>query len=142
MKALIAIALPILISAGAAASPGGSYSGKWPVTVALPPQFAKTDCLTLIDNATVGSPHSGTVTSSGGIAPGLSGTFQVINGLLVVNLQSGSDTGEVVFVTFIAHAHNGEVGDGVFSNPGFIVAPLAFGPKGGCFPPDHSSEPR
>jgi hypothetical protein len=133
MKALIAAALPILISAGAAAAPSGSYSGNWPVMVKLPPQFANTACLTLVDNGTAGSPHSGPVTASGDMVGGLSGTFQVVDNLIVVNLQTGSDTGEVVFLSFIAPARDGAIGNGVFNEPGYLpVAALSFGRKNGC----------
>ena len=109
------------------------YSGNWPVTAELPPHFGNTGCLTLVDNSTAGSPHSGPVTASGDLAGGLSGTFQVINNLLVVNLQTGSDTGEVVFLSFIAPARGGVIGNGVFNEPGYLaVAPLTVGKKGGC----------
>ena len=132
MKALIAIALPILISAGAAAAQSGSYSGNWPITVKLPPQFGHTGCLALTDNGTAGSPHSGPVTSSGDLGD-LSGTFQVVKDLLVVNLESTSFSGEVVWISYIARAHDGQVGKGFYNNPGFFAAaPLAFGEKGGC----------
>jgi hypothetical protein len=91
----------------------------------MPPHFGDTDCLTLEDN--------GTVTSTGDIAPGLSGVFQVVKGLLVVNLEAGSGNGEVQYITFIARAHDGQIGDGVFNSPGVVpVEPLKFGPKGGC----------
>jgi hypothetical protein len=134
MKALIAILLPVLISAGAAASGSGSYTGNWPVTVKLPPQFANKACFTLTDNGSAGSLHSGPVTSSGDMTGDLSGTFQVVKDLLVVNLESGSDTGEVVWLSFIAPAHDGQiVGKGLFNDPGyFAAAPLSFGKKGGC----------
>ena len=63
----------------------------------------------------------------------MSGKFQVVNNLIVVNLQSGSDTGEVVFLSFIARAINGDIGSGVFNEPGYLpVASLAFGRKGSC----------
>ena len=135
MKALIAIALPILIAASAAAAHSGSYTGNWPVTVKLPPQFGNTACLTLTDNGQAGSRHSGPVTSFGDLTGNLSGTFQVVRDLLVVNLQSGSSTGEVVWVSFIAPALNGQIGNGFFNDPGFspaAAAPLTFGVKGGC----------
>jgi hypothetical protein len=135
MKAIIAIALPILLSVGvAAASQGGSYTGNWPVKVKLPPQFGNTDCLSLTDNGSSGSPHSGPVTSTGDLAPGLSGTFQVVEGLLVVNLQGGSDNGEVYYLTFIAPAHDGQItGKGVYNDPGYFpVEQLTFGKNGGC----------
>lgn len=133
MKSLIAIVLPILISASAAAAQSGSYSGDWPVKVTLPPQFGNTACFTLTDDGTAGSRHSGPVTSSGDLTGDLSGTFQVVRDLLVVNLESRSGTGEVVWVSFIAPAHDGQIGKGLYNNPGFSPdAPLKFGKKGGC----------
>ncbi|HEX4080922.1 MAG TPA: hypothetical protein VHX61_18825 [Rhizomicrobium sp.] len=136
MKALIAIVLPVLIAASAAAAQSGSYSGNWPVKAKLPPQYGNTGCLTLTDNGTDGSPHSGPVTSSGDLTGGLSGTFQVVKGLLVVNLQGGSGNGEVYYLSFIAPAHDGKItGKGVFNDPGVFpvaVAPLTFGENGGC----------
>ncbi|HEY1745894.1 MAG TPA: hypothetical protein VGG11_03895 [Xanthobacteraceae bacterium] len=133
MKALTPIVLPILIAASAAAAQSGSYSGNWPVKVRLPPHFGNTDCLTLTDNGTDGSPHSGPVSSTGDIAPGLTGTFQVVRGLLVVNLEDASE-GQVTYLSFIAPARDGQItGKGVFNDPGFFaVAPLTFGENGGC----------
>jgi hypothetical protein len=136
MKKLLAIAImtPMLISAsGAAVAKNGSYTGSWPVKAELPPQFGNTGCLTLVDNGSDGSPHSGPVTGSGDLGGGLTGTFQVVDNLLVVNLQSGSDTGEVVYISFIAPARNGKIGNGVFNEPGYLAAAsLTFGKKGTC----------
>lgn len=134
MKLRLAYAtLVAAICASAAAAQSVSYSGNWPVTVKLPPQFADTGCLKLLDNGSAGSSHSGQVTSSGDLAGGLSGTFQVVDGLLVANLESGSQTGEVVFLSFIARASDGNIGTGVFNEPGYLpVSPLSFGKKGGC----------
>jgi len=136
MKNLLAIAImtPMLIAAsGTALAKSGLYTGSWPVTAKLPPQFGNTGCLTLVDNGSAGSPHSGPVTGSGDLGGGLSGTFQVVDNLLVVNLQSGSDTGEVVYLSFIAPARNGNIGNGVFNEPGYLAAAsLTFGKKGAC----------
>jgi hypothetical protein len=123
----------VLVSAGAALANSGSYTGSWPVTANLPPQFGNTGCLALVDNGSAGSPHSGPVTATGDLGGGLSGTFQVVDNLLVVNLESGSDNGEVVYLSFIAPARKGNVGNGVFNEPGyFAAASLTFGKKGGC----------
>jgi hypothetical protein len=133
MKAIFAAALPMLLSTAAAASQGVSYSGNWPVTANLPPHFGNTACVTLTDNGTEGSPHSGPVTATGDMTGNLTGTFQVVNSLLTVNLESQSDNGEVVYISFIARAHNGNIGHGIFNDPGyFAVASLSFGAKGGC----------
>ncbi|HLY07312.1 MAG TPA: hypothetical protein VKR31_16320 [Rhizomicrobium sp.] len=123
----------VLTSGTALAGSSFSYTGSWPVKVRMPPHFADTDCLVLTDNGTAGSPHSGPVSASGDMTGDLSGTFQVVKGLLVVNLESGSGTGEVVWITFIGHAHDGQIGAGVFNEPGYFpVEPLTFGQKGGC----------
>jgi hypothetical protein len=135
MKMLLALTAStfMLVSAGAALAKSGSYTGSWPVTAKLPPQFGNTGCLALVDNGSAGSPHSGPVTASGDLGGGLAGTFQVVDNLLVVNLQSGSDNGEVVYLSFIAPAHNGSIGNGVFNEPGYLAAAsLTFGKKGSC----------
>jgi hypothetical protein len=133
---MLALAATVVaaISASAAMAASGSYSGNWPAKVKMPSHFANTACLSLTDNGTDGSPHSGPVSSSGDMTGELSGAFQVVNGLLVVNLQAGSDNGEVYYLSFIAPAKDGRiVGKGVFNDPGsFPVEPLVFGEKGGC----------
>jgi hypothetical protein len=110
-----------------------SYTGSWPVNVTLPPQFAHTACLSLVDSGTNG-PHSGSASLSGPMAGNvtLTGTFQVINHLLVATVESGSDTGEVVYLLFIAPAADGELGKGVYENPGLLSGAATFGTKGGC----------
>jgi hypothetical protein len=115
-----------------------SYSGNWPLKVDLPPQFGDTACLTLVDNGTGGAPHSGSASISGPLVGStLSGTFLVINHLLVPtiedpSLESGSNAGLV----FIAPAGDGELGKGVFENVygggDFLSGALTFGKNGGC----------
>jgi hypothetical protein len=110
-----------------------SYSGNWPVNVKLPPQFAHTACLSLVDSGT-GGQHSGSASLSGPMVGSttLTGTFQVINHLLVAAIESGSDTGEVVYMLFIAPAADGDLGKGVYEEPGFLSGAATFGTKGGC----------
>jgi hypothetical protein len=110
-----------------------SYSGNWPVNVSLPPQFAHTACLSLTDTGTNGQ-HSGAASLSGPMVgtTTLSGTFQVINHLLVAAIESGSDTGEVVYMLFIGPAADGDLSKGVYEEPGFLSGALTFGTKGGC----------
>jgi hypothetical protein len=78
---------------------GQSYSGNWPVSVDLPPQFGHTACLTLVDNGSAGAPHSGSASIFGPLMGTTLpyGTFQVVNHLLVVTIQAQSDTGLVFF---------------------------------------------
>ena len=133
MTRYFAAILCVGLASNAAASDGGSYSGKWLVTAKLPPHFGDTECVALVDDGSAGSKHSGPVTANGDMAENVSGTFQVINGLLVVNLQLGSETGEVVYMSFIARARDGMIGSGLFNEPGyFAAAPLSFGAKGSC----------
>ena len=110
-----------------------SYSGSWPANVTLPPGFAHTACLSLVDSGTNGQ-HSGSASLSGPMVGTTTqtGTFQVINHLLVATFQTGSDTGEVVYQLFIAPAADGDLGKGVYEEPGFLSGAAAFGTKGGC----------
>jgi hypothetical protein len=110
-----------------------SYTGNFPVNVKLPPQFAHTACLSLVDTGTNGQ-HSGSASLSGPLVgtTTLTGTFQVINHLLVATIQSGSETGEVVYELFIAPAADGDLSKGVYEEPGFLSGAAAFGTKGGC----------
>jgi hypothetical protein len=110
-----------------------SYTGNWPVNVALPPHFAHTACLALVDTGT-GGHHSGSASLSGPMAGSTTqtGTFQVINNLLVASFPTGSETGEVVYELFIALATDGDLGAGAFEEPGFLSGATTFGTKGGC----------
>jgi hypothetical protein len=110
-----------------------SYTGSFPVNVTLPPQFAHTACLSLVDSGTNGQ-HSGSVSLSGPMVgtTTLTGTFQVTNHLLVATVQTGSDTGEVVYMLFIAPAADGDLAKGVYEEPGFLSGAATFGAKGGC----------
>jgi hypothetical protein len=110
-----------------------SFSGNFPVDVALPPHFAHTGCLTLVDTGK-GGHHSGSASLSGPMAGSSTetGTFQVINNILVASFATGSDTGEVVYELFIAPATDGDLGAGVFEEPGFLSGATTFGTKGGC----------
>jgi hypothetical protein len=110
-----------------------SYSGNWPVNVALPPHFAHTACLALVDTGT-GGHHSGSASLSGPMVGSTTetGTFQVTNNLLVATFATGSETGEVVYELFIAPATDGDLGAGVFEEPGFLSGATTFGTKGGC----------
>jgi hypothetical protein len=139
---MIAAALPIFalalmphdVTAAETAATAVSYSGKYLVTAALPPEFGNTACLQLVDDGSAGSQHSGSATSTGDLAD-LSGEFQVVNNILVVNLQAGSNTGEVVFVQLIAPASNGIIGNGVYNHGGFFPTAsfaLTFSKRGGC----------
>jgi hypothetical protein len=113
-----------------------SYSGKWPVTVSHSQQANGAYCITLKDDGSRLFAHSGqaSLTSAGTSLP--YGTFQLIDGLLTVTLQSQSDTGSNAGLVFTARAHQGALGKGVFDNVyggEEVESGLAvFGPKGGC----------
>lgn len=133
-SSLMAAALPIVgfgLTPGAAVAQ--SYSGSWPVNVALPPHFAHTACLTLVDDGT-GGQHSGSASLSGAMVGGnaQTGTFQVISHLLVATFEAGSETGEVTYSLFIAPASDGDLGKGVYEEPGYLSGALTVGEKGGC----------
>jgi len=110
-----------------------SYSGSFPVKVALPPHDANTACLTLVDTGKNGQ-HSGSAKLSGDMAGNTTqtGTFQVLNHLLVATFETGSDTGEVVYSLFIAPAADGDLSPGAYEEPGFVSGAASFGTKGGC----------
>jgi len=109
-----------------------SYSGSFPVNVVLPPHYAHTACLTLVDSGTNGQ-HSGSASLSGPmVTTTQTGTFQVINHLLVATFQTGSDTGEVVYSLFIAPAADGDLSNGAYEEPGYLSGATTFGTKGGC----------
>ena len=139
MSSLVVVVL-LLAAVGFAPSTAmaQSYSGKWPVNVALPPHDGHTGCITLVDNGSNGAPHSGSATISGSLVGGTLpyGTFQVINNLLVVTIQASSDTGSNAGLVFIAPALNGSLGSGVFENvyggENSISGALTVGKNGGC----------
>ena len=109
-----------------------SYSGSFPVNVVLPPHYAHTACLTLVDSGTNGQ-HSGSASLSGPmVTTTQTGTFQVINHLLVATFQAGSDTGEVVYSLFIAPAADGDLSNGAYEEPGYLSGATTFGTQGGC----------
>ena len=105
--ALAILAFPLMSNAAMAQS----YSGSWPVIANLLPQFAHTACLALVDSGKNGQ-HSGSALLSGPMVGSttLTGTSQVINHLLVATIESGSDTGEVVYLLFITPAAEGDLG--------------------------------
>jgi hypothetical protein len=128
--AAIALAAFALSSNAAMAQ---SYTGNYAVNVKLPPQFAHTACLALADTGS-GGQHSGSATLSGAMVGNttLTGTFQVTNHILVATIESGSDTGEVVYMLFIAPAADGDLSKGVYENPGLLSGAATFGNKASC----------
>src|ERR1700727_1201480 len=110
-----------------------SYSVSFPVKVALPPHDANTACLTLVDTGKNGQ-HSGSASLSGDMAGNTTqtGTFQVLNHLLIATFETGSDTGEVVYSLFIAPAADGDLSPGAYEGPCYASGAATFGARGGC----------
>ena len=138
-RSLLVAALPMaafVLAPGAAMAQ--SYTGSWPVHVALPPQFADTACLKLVENGTAGAPHGGSASLSGPMVGDITdvGTFIIVNHLLVVTIQAESDTGSNAGLVFIVPASDGDLGKGVYENvyggEDFISGALSLGAKGGC----------
>ena len=138
--AFTATAMPLLAFAlTPSAASAQSFTGSFPATVTQSKGANGTYCLTLTDNGSVGFPHSGQASATGanlGNSP-LSGTFQVINGLIVVTIESASSgTGQNAGLVFTAHAANGTIGKGVyevvFDGQELDSGVLVFGVKNGC----------
>ncbi len=138
IRILMAAVLPIVAFAlTPSAAMGQSYSGNWPVTLTQAPHGNGTYCLTLTDNGAFGWPHSGEASLSGGKLDGtLYGTFQLIDGLLVVTIEAPGATGQNAGLVFIGHASSGHIGKGVYDEvyggEEFDSGVLAFGVKNGC----------
>jgi hypothetical protein len=133
VKSLLALAL--VLASGTAMA--GAYSGKYPVTLThAMPGNGGTYCLTLVDNGSVGWPHSGqaSLSSKNGTLP--YGSFQLIGGFLVATIQSSSDTGDNAGLVFIAPVSNGVLGAGtfdeVYGGEEMVSAVATFGAKNGC----------
>jgi len=136
MSSLMVLAL---LGAAFGLTPGSaaaqSYSGNYSLKASLPPGFGDTGCLTLVDNGTVNGVHSGTATISGDLGGQGSGSFVIINSLLVINFDDGgegvSSTGVVV-----AHATKGNLSTGflenVYAGYAYPYGALSFGQKGSC----------
>lgn len=131
-----AATLPMAVSGRAAMAV--SYSGNWPLREThtqhgnQPP-----DCLTLTDNGSLGWPHSGPASLTvPGVSGSLTGTFQLIDHLLVATIQSQSNTGQNAGLVFIGPASSGNIGNGTFDNvfagEELVSGVLEFGMKGGC----------
>ena len=137
MKTIGAFAALLLVTTVATAG-GVSYSGKWPATVTHS-QYGSgnaTYCITLTDDGSRGWPHSGQASLTGQNVSLPYGTFQLIDGLLTVTLQSQSDTGQNAGLVFSARAKQGSLGRGIFDEvyggEEFDSGAVSFGPKGGC----------
>jgi hypothetical protein len=145
----IAVATAIVVPANAAMargfspararifSPAGqSYTGNWPVTVTHSRGANGTGCLTLMDNGSLGWPHSGQASLVFNGVKFTFGTFQLIDGDLVTTIQSQGASGQNEGLVFAASAANGNIGkgfyDGVYGGEEIDSGVLVFGMKGGC----------
>ena len=138
-RSLMVAALPMAVFALApGAAMAQSYTGSWPVHVALPPQFADTACLKLVENSSAGAPHGGSASLSGPMVGDITdvGTFIIVNHLLVVTIEAASDTGSNAGLVFIVPASDGGLGKGVYEDvyggEDFLSGALTLGAKGGC----------
>ncbi|MGC1373773.1 MAG: hypothetical protein WA824_16680 [Candidatus Sulfotelmatobacter sp.] len=135
IRTFIAMALPIVAFA-LASSPAmaQSYTGNWPATVSQSHRANGTYCITLTDDGSLGWPHSGEAT----LVPAQGtdfGTFQVIDGVLMVTFTQPGGTAENGALLFIASASDGRIGKGAyeqFYGTEIDSGVLVFGAKGGC----------
>lgn len=138
IRIFMATVLPIVAFAlTPSAAMAQSYSGNWPVTVTQTQHSNGTFCLTLSDDGSLGFPHSGQASVTGHKLDGtLYGTFQLIDGLLMVTIEAPGATGQNAGLVFIGHASGGHIGKGVYDEvyggEEFDSGVLAFGVKGGC----------
>jgi hypothetical protein len=133
ISTFMATVLPIVAFAlTPSAAMAQSYSGNWPATVTHSQHSNGTYCLTLTDNGTLGWPHSGPASLPGGSG----GSFQLINGTLVVTIEEEGGTGQNAGLVFSASASHGDIGKGVyedvFAGEEFDSGVLVFGVKNGC----------
>jgi len=130
----MAMALPILAFAlMPSAATAQSYSGNWPITITHSQRANGTYCLTLTDDGDFGWPHSGEATVTGFEA--IFGTFQLIDGLLVVTIDVPGSGAEPASLLFTAHASRGNIGKGVYEiaqGEEIDSGVLVFGAKNGC----------
>jgi len=135
MKALLLL-VPALIVSGAAAAGSASYSGRWPVTVTHSQRANGAYCIALTDDGSRMFAHSGQASLTGKNTNLPYGTFQLINGLLTVTLQSQSDTGQNAGLVFSARAGQGTLGKGIFDEvyggEELESGAVTFGARGGC----------
>ncbi len=107
-----------------------SYSGAWPVTISNSQRSNGTGCLTFTGNG-----NSGQASLVFQSQKYNYGSFLVSDGLLLVTITEPL-YGQNGALVFIASAHRGHIGGGLFENieggSNFDNGALAFGTKGGC----------
>lgn len=133
MKTLLVLAaiLPIAAASASAAAPG-FYSGRFPLTITKAESSNLTSCLVLTDNGQDRFPHSGPAALDGGNR-NQTGTFQIVDRTLLVDLQNPGSQGQQAILVFSAPASSGIFGVGVFLDSNLQdVGKVVFGNKGGC----------
>jgi hypothetical protein len=138
---VVAAAMAIAASAGSAIAHGSnatsmfvpesaSYTGAWPVTITHSQRSNGTGCLTLNGNA-----NGGSASLVFGSQKYQYGSFLVINDILMATIQEPL-YGQNGALVFVASAHRGRIGQGIFENveggSNFDAGALAFGAKNGC----------
>lgn len=110
-----------------------SYTGNWPATVSHSQRSNATYCISLTDNGSYGTPHSGPATLIGTNNP-YPGYFTVVAGLITVTFTYPSGEGDCCdFQVFTAKASSGQIGNGVFNYLGLTdIGLLTFGKKDSC----------
>ena len=134
--ALVAFAATVAITVSAVPAMASGYTGNWPVTITHSKGSDGTDCLTLTDGGSLGWRHSGYAALRLGNGSKLPyGTFQVINGLLVVTVEA-QGYGQNAGLVFIGQASRGSIGKGtydeVYGGEEFDSGALSFGKRNGC----------
>lgn len=107
-----------------------SYSGTYPVTITHSQRSNGTGCLTL-----KGTSNSGQASLVFGSQRYPSGSFIVMDGLVVVNITQPL-YGQNGALMFIGHTHHSQISKGVFEDieggSNFDFGDVAFGTKGSC----------
>ncbi len=110
-----------------------SYTGDWPATVTDSQRSNGVYCISLTDDGSFGTKHSGEATLLGNNNPN-PGYFTVVDGVMTVVFTYPSGQGDCCsYQVFTARANNGQIGNGVYNYLGITdIGLLAFGKKGGC----------
>ncbi len=135
MKMLLA--LPVVLSAGAAMAGGGSYTGNWALTVTHSQHGNGTYCLGLNDDGSFGWTHSGEATLTGQNVGGTLpyGSFQLIGHTLLVTIDQPGCNGLDASLVFVAPSTDGNIAKGIYTQvyaEAIDAGKVAFGTKGSC----------
>jgi hypothetical protein len=135
-KHLILAVAFVMMSAGGVMAGGGSFTGKWPVTISKTHSLSDgTYCVMLNDDGSLGRKHSGEAELTGGFQNPTDGQFEVIGNTFVATIDVPSDQGSLGFIVITAQINKGKPGKGIFdyangSQPD--EGDAVFGFVGGC----------